>query len=802
MNEEIENDTGEKKNLNFRKFTNNFLATMDYLKGLNEAQYEAVTTLEGPLMVLAGAGSGKTRVLTMRIAQLITNLVDPFNILALTFTNKAAKEMKIRIAKVVGESEARSLWMGTFHSVFARILRSEAHFLGFPSNFTIYDSQDSLNVLKKVMKDMNIDADLYKPKKVMARISNYKNNLITVKAYFNNQELIEADERANMKLLGAIYQKYVEACFKNGAMDFDDLLLKTNELLTRFPEILAKYQDRFRYILVDEYQDTNHSQYLIVKALASKFENICVVGDDAQSIYSFRGANIYNILNFKKDYPDAKTVSLEQNYRSTQNIVNAANVVISKNVQQFKKNVYSENEEGEKIKVYRSLSDADEANFVASTIWEQHNSLQRRFTDFAILYRTNSQTRAFEDALRRKNIPYRVFGGLSFYQRKEVKDLVAYLRLLVNENDNEALFRIINYPARGIGETTQNKLIVFADSNNVSVKEVLGNLGFYAPRLNLNNGILTKLADFWAMIKAFQVMLKEENAYTVAMEVAKRSGLIKFLKDDQTPEGISRVENIQELMNSMQGFIEEQQQQEDGDPSLSNFLENIALSADTQNDKNDDGDKVSLMTIHLSKGLEFPVVHLVGLEENLFPSFMSSSTREEVEEERRLFYVALTRAEKQVFFSYATSRFQWGKITDAEPSRFLSEIEPQYLEMINPVVESRFVNHSGLKSSIFDESPSEPRFFKKKEEKKAISRKEELPLPQNLKPVSTAKIINPSGSSSQDIEVGDRVRHDRFGVGEVTFLDGTDPNNIKAKVKFQHEGEKNLILKFAKLTKL
>lgn len=775
---------------------------MDYLKGLNEAQYEAVTTLEGPLMVLAGAGSGKTRVLTMRIAHLITNLVDPFNILALTFTNKAAKEMKERIAKVVGQSEARSLWMGTFHSVFARILRSEAHLLGFPSNFTIYDTQDSLNVLKKVLKELNIDADLYKPKKVLARISNYKNNLITVKAYFNNPELIENDERANMKHMGMIYQKYVEACFKNGAMDFDDLLLRTNELLTRFPDVLAKYQDRFRYILVDEYQDTNHSQYLIVKALASKFENICVVGDDAQSIYSFRGANIYNILNFKKDYPDAVTVSLEQNYRSTQNIVNAANVVISKNVQQFKKNVFSDNEEGDKIKVYRSLSDADEANFVASNIWELHNSQQRKFTDFAILYRTNSQTRAFEDALRRKNIPYKVFGGLSFYQRKEVKDLVAYLRLLINENDSEALTRIINFPARGIGETTQNKLIVFADSQNVSISSVLDNLGIYAPQLGLNNAILTKLADFWAMIKAFQVMLKTENAYTVAMEVAKRTGLIKFLKDDQTPEGISRVENVQELMNSMQGFIEEQQQLEDGDPSLSNFLENIALSADTQNDKKDDGNQVSLMTIHLSKGLEFPVVHLVGLEENLFPSFMSSSTREELEEERRLFYVALTRTEKQAFFSYAVSRFQWGKITDAEPSRFLSEMDAEHLEFINPAMESRFVNNSGLKSNIFDDEPAVPKFFKKKEEKKSIQRNEPLPPPQNLKPVATARITNPSGASSENIEVGDKVRHDRFGVGEVLFLDGTDPQNIKAKVKFQHEGEKNLILKFAKLTKI
>lgn len=775
---------------------------MDYLKGLNEPQFEAVTTLEGPLMVLAGAGSGKTRVLTMRIAHLITNGIDPFNILALTFTNKAAKEMKERIAKVVGVSDARSLWMGTFHSVFARILRSEAHYLGYPSNFTIYDAQDALNVLKKVIKDMSVDAEVYKAKKVLSRISQYKNNLITVNAYFNNPELMEADERANMRLIGEIYRKYVEACFKNGAMDFDDLLLKTNELLTRFPEVLAKYQDRFRYILVDEYQDTNHSQYLIVKALASKFENICVVGDDAQSIYSFRGANIYNILNFKKDYPDAVTVSLEQNYRSTQNIVDAANVVISKNLQQFKKNVFSENEVGEKIKVYRSLSDADEANFVSANIFELHNTQQRKFSDFAILYRTNSQTRAFEDALRKKNIPYRVYGGLSFYQRKEVKDLLAYLRILVNENDSEALSRIINYPARGIGETTQNKLIVFADARNVAITQVLDNLGFYAPQLGLNNGIITKLGDFWAMIKAFQVMLKTENVYDVAMEVAKRSGLIKFLKEDQTPEGISRVENIQELLNSMQGFIEEQRQIEDGDPSLSNFLENIALSSDTQNDK-DDGDKVSLMTIHLSKGLEFPVVYLVGLEENLFPSFMSSSTREELEEERRLFYVALTRAEKQAYFTYAVSRFQWGKITDSEPSRFLSEVDSKYIEFINPMLEARFVNNSGISSNIFDERPSEPRFFKKKEEKKTLERNETIPaVKKTLKPVATAKIINPSGSSSEDIEVGDRVRHDRFGVGEVTFLDGTDPQNIKAKVIFANEGEKNLILKFAKLTKI
>lgn len=775
---------------------------MDYLKGLNEPQHQAVTTLEGPLMVLAGAGSGKTRVLTMRIAHLITNGVDPFQILALTFTNKAANEMKERIAKVVGQSDARSILMGTFHSVFARILRSEARLLGFPSNFTIYDQQDSLNVLKKVIKDLNIDSDIYKPKKVQSRISQYKNNLITVRAYFNNPQLMEDDAHANMKHIGTIYQKYVDACFRNGAMDFDDLLLRTNELLTRFPEVLAKYQDRFRYILVDEYQDTNHSQYLIVKALASKFENICVVGDDAQSIYSFRGANIYNILNFKKDYPDAVSVELEQNYRSTQNIVNAASVVIAKNEQQFKKNIFSQNEIGDKIKVYRALSDADEANFVAGNIWEVRNREQKKYEDFAILYRTNSQTRAFEDALRKKGIPYRVFGGLSFYQRKEVKDLIAYLRLLINENDSEALLRIINYPTRGIGLTTQNKLIVFADSQNLAISKVLDDLPFHAPRLQLNNSALNKLADFWTMIKAFKVMLKTENAYTVAMEVAKKTGLIKNLKKDQTPEGISRLENVQELMNSMQGFIDEQQQIEDGDPSLSNFLENIALSADTQKKQDDGKDMVSLMTIHLSKGLEFPVVHLVGLEENLFPSFMSSNTREEIEEERRLFYVALTRAEKKAVFSYAVSRFQWGKITDAEPSRFLSEVDAEYLEFINPARESRFVNHSGIASNIFDETPSQPIFFKKKAPKKTLERKSTPTISKKLTPVSSAKITNPGGDSSENIAVGESVRHDRFGVGEVLFLDGTDPNNIKAKVKFQHEGEKNLILKFAKLKKI
>lgn len=769
---------------------------MDYLDGLNPPQYDAVTTTKGPLMVLAGAGSGKTRVLTMRIAHLIHEGVDPFNILALTFTNKAALEMNHRIAKVVGQSDAKSIWMGTFHSVFARILRNEAQYLGFPSNFTIYDSQDSVNVLKKIIKEMNLDSDLYKPKKIQDRISRYKNNLITVRAYFDNEELIEMDKRMNMGALGKIYQKYVEVCHKNGAMDFDDLLLKTNELLTCFPEVLAKYQDRFRYILVDEYQDTNHSQYMIVRALASKFENICVVGDDAQSIYSFRGANIRNILNFKQDYPDAKTIALEQNYRSTQNIVNAANSAIANNRNQFKKNVFSENEVGEKVKIYRSLSDAEEANFVVNNIWEQHHFNQKTFDDFAILYRTNSQTRAFEDALRKKNIPYKVYGGLSFYQRKEIKDLLAYFRVLVNEQDTEALMRIINYPIRGIGETTQNKIVVFADEQGKSMFEVLDNLVFYASGLGLNQSTLKKIDNFWQKMKAFKVMMKTENAYHVAMEVTKQSGILKQLKDDATPEGISRLENVQELLNSIQGFIDEQQQIDGGDESLSYFLETAALASDVQREELNEA-KVSLMTIHLSKGLEFPIVYIVGLEENLFPSVMSSASREDLEEERRLFYVALTRAEKQVYFTYATTRFQWGKVSMTEPSRFLNEIDAQYIEFLNPQIMER-VNHSGLKSNLFKGATRETNHF----EPRKFKKKETSSFDKKLVSLEQAQVHHPDSGVNQEIKVGDVVRHNRFGVGEVLFLDGSDPQNIKAKVAFKNEGEKNLILKFAKLEKL
>jgi len=766
----------------------------DLFADLNEAQKQAVSATKGPLMIVAGAGSGKTRVLTYRIAHLINQGVDAFNILALTFTNKAAREMKERIAGLIGGTEAKNLWMGTFHSVFARILRAEASKLGFPSNFTIYDTQDSLNVIKKVMDEMLLDKDIYKPKQVLGRISSYKNNLITVRAYFNNPELMQADADSMRPKTGEIYKAYVDRCFKSGAMDFDDLLLRTNELLTRFPEVLAKYQDRFRYIMVDEYQDTNHSQYLIVKALASRFENICVVGDDAQSIYSFRGANIHNILNFKKDYPDAQIIPLEQNYRSTQIIVNAANAVIAKNKEQLKKNIWTSNPEGGKIPVYRALSDTDEANYIASEIFSLKMSEQKRNKDFAVLYRTNAQSRAIEEALRKRNIAYRVFGGLSFYQRKEIKDFLAYLRVLANPKDQEALLRIINYPARGIGDTTINKLIVGADSLNKSLDEILDNIEVHAPNFGINKPTAERILNFWTMIQSFQVLLKTQDVYETAMKVALTSGILRLLKEDDSPEGISRVENIQELMNSLQGFVDEQKQLDDGDPSLNFFLENIALVSDLDTEEGEE-DKVSLMTIHLAKGLEFPVVFIVGLEENLFPSQMSLNTRQELEEERRLFYVALTRAEEKAYFTYATTRFRWGKIVDGEPSRFLEEVDEEYLDVLN-ITFIQPKNHSGLNADLFGDDFS-PKNFRPKE-KTAWEEKPINAAPKNLKPLSTAKLSRPVDGSAADINVGDEVLHDRFGRGSVLAIEG-DPDNAKALIKFENGGEKRLLLKFAKL---
>ena len=658
-----------------------------YLKELNEAQLAPVLQKDGAMIVIAGAGSGKTRVLTFRIAYLMSKGVDPFNILALTFTNKAAREMKGRISKIVGASEGKNIWMGTFHSIFAKILRFEADKLGYPSNFTIYDTQDSQSVIRAVIKEMHLDKDVYKYKQVYSRISSYKNSLITVKAYFNNPELMEADAMAKMPRLGDIYKSYVDKCFKAGAMDFDDLLLKTNELLTRFPEVLAKYQNRFRYILVDEYQDTNHSQYLIVRALSDKFQNICVVGDDAQSIYAFRGANINNILNFQKDYEDVKVYRLEQNYRSTQNIVNAANNVIEKNKTRLDKVVWTANEEGNKILVNRTMTDGDEGRFVASSIFENKMNHQLKDGDFAVLYRTNAQSRAIEDALRKKDIPYRIYGGLSFYQRKEIKDVIAYLRLILNPKDEEALKRVINYPARGIGETTIERLIVAANHYNRSIFEVMKNID--KVDLKINTGTKNKLKDFVTTIESFQVLNKSYDAFQITEHVSKKTGLLQELKKDGTPEGIARIENIEELLNGMRDFVEEQKEIADAKGSLEEFMEDVALATDLDNDKGDD-DRVALMTVHLAKGLEFPFVYIVGMEEDLFPSGMNLNTRSELEEERRLFYVALTRAEKQAYLTYTQSRYRWGKLIDAEPSRFIEEIDESFLEYLTPITENRY----------------------------------------------------------------------------------------------------------------
>ncbi|APD07450.1 DNA helicase [Flavobacteriaceae bacterium UJ101] len=756
----------------------------NYLDTLNESQREAVEATEGPLMVIAGAGSGKTRVLTYRIAHLMNKGADSFNILALTFTNKAAREMKERIGAIVGSTEAKNLWMGTFHSVFARILRAEADKLGYPSNFTIYDTQDSVSVLTKIIKEMQLDKDVYKAKQVLGRISQYKNNLITVRAYFNNAELQENDAAAMRPKMGDIYKLYVERCFKSGAMDFDDLLLRTNELLTRFPEVLSKYQDRFRYILVDEYQDTNHSQYLIVKALASRYENLCVVGDDAQSIYAFRGANIQNILNFQSDYPDARMVRLEQNYRSTKNIVKAANDIIAKNKNQIQKDVWTSNDEGDLIKVYRALSDGEEGRYVAGTIFDKALSEQRHYSDFCILYRTNAQSRAIEESLRKKNIPYKIYGGLSFYQRAEIKNVLSYLRVLVNPNDQEALMRIINYPKRGIGQTTINKLVVGANEKGISLYETIQN----AHRLDLgiNAGTLKKLREFYTLMESYAIMQKTQDAFEIAAYIVKTSGIIKALKDDDTPEGISRYENVQELLNSVKGYVEEEEQVEDGNPSLTGFLENVALSSDLDTDTEEDQNKVSLMTIHLAKGLEFPVVMIVGLEENLFPSMMALNSRQDLEEERRLFYVALTRGEQQVLLSYAVTRYRWGKLIDSEPSRFIEEIDDQYLDTTLAFPKRKTINNSGLDASLFGTNLSN------------TSSKPQRAIPRKLKAIQGTSTAEEGNTTSvDDLKVGLNVEHTRFGKGKIESIEG-NKEDIKIIINFQHVGKKKLLYKFAK----
>ena len=651
---------------------------MKYLEALNQAQREAVLHKEGPLMVIAGAGSGKTRVLTYRIAHLIGSGVDGFSILALTFTNKAAREMKNRIATLVGESEAKNLWMGTFHSVFARLLRADGHNLGFPSNFSIYDTQDSQRLISSIIKEMGLDKDVYKYKQIQQRISSFKNNLITVKAYFQNPELQEADAIARRPRIGDIYKEYVDRCFRAGAMDFDDLLLRTNELLSRFPEVLLKYQERFRYILVDEYQDTNHSQYLIVRALSDRFQNICVVGDDAQSIYSFRGANIDNMLNFQRDYDGVAVYRLEQNYRSTATIVNAANSVIAKNRDQLEKKVWTDNAVGNPIIVHRSPTDADEGRFVASTIFENKMNEQRHNHEFAVLYRTNSQSRAIEDALRKRDIPYRIYGGLSFYQRKEIKDLLAYLRLVVNPKDEEAFMRVVNFPARGIGQSTLEKVAVSANTKGMSAFEFIEDEAALSSA-SIGGSIRNKLIQFSTMIRSFQLINNAHNAFETAEHVARKTGLIQEFKKDGTPEGVARLENLEELLNGMQDFVEGQKEIDEATGSLQEFLEDVALATDLDKALDND-DRVALMTIHLAKGLEFKQVFVVGLEEDLFPSAMSMNTRSELEEERRLFYVALTRAEEQAYLTYTINRYRWGKLIDAEPSRFIGEIDPQYVD--------------------------------------------------------------------------------------------------------------------------
>ena len=645
----------------------------NFLKNLNKSQLESTLHKDGPMIIIAGAGSGKTRVLTYKISYLMTEGIDPFNILALTFTNKAAREMKDRVGQIVGE-EARNLWMGTFHSVFARILRIEAHKIGFTSNFTIYDTDDSQKLISRIVKELNLDKDNYKYKLMFSRISSMKNNFISAENYFNNEEMLLADKISNRPSFNQIYSEYVNRCFKAGAMDFDDLLLKTNELLTKYPETLAKYQNIFKYILVDEYQDTNHSQYLIIKALSDKFQNICVVGDDAQSIYSFRGANINNILNFQRDFPDSKIFRLEQNYRSTKNIVNAANSLIENNQKRLKKNVWTENESGQKISVNKLLTDGEEGRFVASSIYESKMQNQLINSDFAILYRTNAQSRSFEDALRKKNIPYRVYGGLSFYQRKEIKDVIAYLRLLVNDNDEQAFKRIINFPIRGIGQTTLNKISIESKKNNVSDYNFIKN--FLKSTKILNSSTKNKLSDFLVMIESLKLKINSFNIFEITKEVLRQSGLYNLYKNDESLEGVNRIQNIEELLNGIKDFVDND---EVNDKSVSSFLQNIALATDQDNNEND-SNKVSLMTIHLAKGLEFPYVYIVGLEENLFPSAMNLNSRNELEEERRLFYVALTRAEKKVFLSYVLSRYRWGKLVDSEKSRFINEINKEFIQ--------------------------------------------------------------------------------------------------------------------------
>lgn len=773
----------------------------DYLNELNESQREAVLYNEGPSLVIAGAGSGKTRVLTYKIAYLLDNGYEPWSILALTFTNKAAREMKERIARRVGQERARYLWMGTFHSIFSRILRAEAEALGFTPNFTIYDAADSKSLVKTIVKEMNLDDKVYKPGMVQGRISNAKNHLVLPEAYAANAELIEADRAAKVPLLHEIYLRYWNRCRQSDAMDFDDLLLYTYLLFRTRPDICDKYAARFRYILVDEYQDTNFAQHSIVLQLTQKHQFVCVVGDDAQSIYSFRGANIDNILNFTRTYKDARLFKLEQNYRSTQTIVNAANSLIAKNRDQIQKEVFSEKDKGEPIGVFAAYSDVEEGEIVTNKIVQLHAKSGYAYHDFAILYRTNAQSRIFEEALRKRSIPYRIYGGLSFYQRKEVKDVVAYFRLAVNPHDEEAFKRVINYLARGIGNTTLGKLTEAAGRCEVSLWKVLCEPLSYG--VELNKGTYTKLQGFRDLISEFVTLAREQDAYTLGMELVKRSGIMAEIYQDRSPENMSRQENIEELVNGMRDFCDGRQ--EEGNPHvlLSDYLSEIALLTDQDEEQGEAQPKVTLMTIHSAKGLEFPNVFVVGLEENLFPSPLSSASYRALEEERRLFYVAVTRAEEHCYLSYAKSRFKYGKMEFCNPSRFLKDIDVRYLqvpqeELMGTRIEekaSRFRKEASRASyerepretgpSMFDGGPmpEEPHRF--------------VP-PRTLRRIPDASpSAAPAGPSAGGLSAGMWIEHERFGKGEVTRVEGNG-DNCKATVQFQHAGVKQLLLKFAR----
>ncbi len=781
---------------------------MSFLNELNDAQRSAVTHIKGPLMVIAGAGSGKTRVLAYRIAHLIQNGVDPFQILSLTFTNKAAAEMKHRIGSLVGEADARNIWMGTFHSIFARILRTEAERINYSRNFTIYDTNDAKSLIKDVLKELGLDDKIYKPGNVLSRISSCKNNLIGPEDYRNDIDLINEDQMSGKTKMVDIYERYNQKLFNSSAMDFDDLLFKTNILFRDNPDLLLKYQHKFQYILVDEYQDTNFSQYLIVKQLGKMHENVCVVGDDAQSIYSFRGANIQNILNFRRDYPDYALYKLEQNYRSTQTIVKAANGIIAKNKDQIKKDVWTSNDHGSAIGLYRALSDNEEGAYVSNHIFSTKREDGAAHNDFAILYRTNAQSRSFEESLRKLNIPYKIFGGMSFYQRQEIKDLLAYFRLVANHKDEEALKRTINYPARGIGKTTIEKIQVLAAEHNVSMWDVIlqpGNIG-------VNSGTAIKLSDFTTMIRSFSVNMETAPAYDVAQHIASSSGLLKELYNDKTPEGVARYENIQELLNGIKEFTDKI---DPADPhkvnTLTEFLIDVALLTDADSDDEAEKDRVSLMTIHASKGLEFPYVYIVGLEENLFPSMMALNSREELEEERRLFYVALTRAEKKVTLSYATTRYRFGQLTYGEPSRFIEEIDEQYIDKNSPAFQKPQERGTSPRIDFQSErrgfgtqgraQESEPKFV---QQSPKINTPFNPPKPQpdllsgNFKKVDKANAA-PAGGPILHLESGMTVSHEKFGKGKVLKVEG-EGADAKATIFFPKEGQKQLLLKFAKLT--